>query len=136
MAQQYMSVAGIVGIARDQLQDLIGPPYRYEDQQIIDALNIGINEMGRLRPDIFLDLKFQRPLRKGDINEGLPSLFTTADITAAPPTLVPVPSKVLNPLQWYINGWLQMTDNTDTTDQRAQAFMVKFNTHLMNLSSV
>ena len=133
MAQHYLSVADVVRIARDQLQDLIGPPYRYEDQQVIDALNTGISEMGRIRPDIFIDLKYQRPLRKGDINEGVPTPFTVDDITAA--TLVPVPSKVLTPLQWYINGWLQLTDNNDTTDQRAQAFLVKFNTELLGLTA-
>ena len=99
--------------------------------------------MGRLRPDMVLDLKYQRPLRKGDTDDGNPPNYTPADIASLPDgsyniiggTLVPVPSKYMSALDWFINGWSQFLDVTDTQDQRAQAFIVKFQSHLMTLSA-
>lgn len=109
----------------------------------MNALNIGLSEMGRIRPDMFLDLKYQRPLRKGDIEDGNPQAYSLADIATnedgsynvASGTLVPVPSKYAATLDWFINGWAQFLDVTDTQDQRAQAFIVKFQSHLTTLSA-
>jgi hypothetical protein len=132
MAQQYRTVTEYVAIARLTLQDLVAP-YRYDDPTILLSLNIGLSEMGRIRPDIFLDLKYQRPLRKGDVDEGLPPIYTPADITAN--TLVPVPSKYMSPMDWFIAGWCQFLDVTDAQDQRASGFMAKFQAHLTTLSA-
>ena len=48
--------------------------------RLLIALNIGLGEMGRIRPDMFLDLKYQRPLRKGDTDDGTPPRYTSADV--------------------------------------------------------
>ena len=79
MAQSYRTVAGYLSIARLSLQDAVAP-YRYPDTTLLNALNIGLSEMGRIRPDMFLDLKYQRPLRKGDIEDGNPQAYSPADI--------------------------------------------------------
>lgn len=142
MAQSYRTVAGYLSIARLSLQDAVAP-YRYPDTTLLNALNIGLSEMGRIRPDMFLDLKYQRPLRKGDIEDGNPQAYSPADIATnedgsynvASGTLVPVPSKYAATLDWFINGWAQFLDVTDTQDQRAQAFIVKFQSHLTTLSA-
>ena len=133
MAQYYRTVADYAATARSQLQDLVGPPYRYSDDDIANALNQALAEMGRIRPDIFLDLKYMQPLRKGDLNEGMPALYTAADIAVA--TAVPVPAKYTTAVSWFVNGWLQLYDVADTTDARGQAFMTKFQTQLMTLSA-
>jgi hypothetical protein len=142
MAQSYRTVAGYLVIARLNLQDAVAP-YRYPDTTLLTALNIGLSEMGRIRPDILLDLKYQSPLRKGDTDDGNPQPYVLADVAinsdgsydTAHGTLVPVPSKYASTLDWFINGWSQFLDVTDTQDQRAQGFIAKFQAHLTTLSA-
>jgi hypothetical protein len=142
MAQRYRTVTDYLGVARLGLQDAVSP-FRYPDTTLLIALNSGLSEMGRIRPDIFLDLKYQRPLRKGDTDEGNPPQYTTADVATntdgsyipGAGTLVPVPNKYMGTLDWFITGWAQFLDVTDTQDQRAQGFLQKFQTHLTSLSA-
>jgi hypothetical protein len=126
----YFRVSDYLNATRTALQDLIAP-YRYTDDRIVDALNAAMFEISRIRPDIFLDLKYQQPLKKGDTNEGAPNMFMSTRLTDA----VPIPAKYRLPIQWYMEGVLQLTDVTDTQDQRAQAFIAKFQTQLMSLSA-
>lgn len=132
MAQRYRTVAAYIQVARLSLQDMI-TPYRYPDTTLLTALNIGLGEMGRIRPDMFLDLKYQHPLRKGDTDDGVPPVYTPADITLG--TLVPVPGKYDAVLDWFVGGWCQFLDVTDTQDARAQGFMAKFQAHLTTLNA-
>lgn len=142
MAQRYRTVTAYVYVARKALQDLV-PPYRYDDDTLILVMNIGIAEMHRIRTDIFLDLKYQRPLRKGDTDDGLPPTYSAADISVdtsgnydqSKGTMVPIPSKYASALDWYMAGAAQFYDVTDTQDARAQGFMQKFQTHLTTLSA-
>jgi len=70
-------------------------------------------------------------------NLGLQPRLTNPDgsYNLAKGTLVPVPSKYMSALDWFVNGWSQFLDVTDTQDQRAQAFIVKFQAHLTTLSA-
>jgi hypothetical protein len=126
----YFQVSDYLSATRFALQDLISP-YRYTDDNIVQALNAAMYEISRIRPDLFLDLKYQQPLRRGDTGEGIPSLFVSTRTT----DMVPIPSKYRLPVQWYMEGLLQLTDVTDTQDQRAQAFLAKFQQQLMTLSA-
>ena len=83
MPQTYPTVTHYVATARLLLQDEIAP-YRYPDQTIIIALNVAMDELGRLRPDILLDLKYQNPLTKGDTGDGVPGPYSTTDIAMNP----------------------------------------------------
>jgi hypothetical protein len=130
MAQTYIPVEEYIVMARSLLQDMVAP-YRYADTDIVSALNIALSEMGRIRPDIFLDLKYQSPLVKGDIGDGVPPSFVATDTTS----MVPVPGKYVTTLYWFTTGWLQMFDMADTQDQRAQGFMAKFQQHLLMLNA-
>ena len=142
MAQTYVDVTHYVYMTRLELQDLI-PPYRYADSTVIRALNRGIAELSRLRPDIFLDLKYQSPLRKGDIGDGIPSGYSVTDIgfdtdgnyVEGKGTAVPIPSKYISALEWFMSGWIQFFDVTDTQDQRAQGFLAKFQSHVITLNA-
>jgi hypothetical protein len=142
MAQTYRTVTAYLAIARLNLQDAVSP-YRYPDSNLLFALNIGLHEMSRIRPDMFLDLKYQRPLRKGDTDDGNPQDYTEADVATnsdgsynlSKGTLVPVPSKYVSSLDWFVTGWSQFLDVTDTQDARAQAFVQKFQTHLTTLTA-
>lgn len=140
--QRYRTVTAYIYVARKALQDLVAP-YRYDDATLILLMNIGMAEMQRIRSDIFLDLKYQQPIRKGDTDDGLPQVYTTADISTNPDgsynqnsgTLIPIPSKYAGALDWFMAGSAQFFDVTDTQDQRAQGFLQKFQTHLTTLSA-
>lgn len=141
--QSYADVTHYVIMARLLLQDAI-VPYRYTDLTLVRALNHAIAEMVRIRPDIFLDLKYQRPLRKGDINDGSPNApFGASDIAVdtngnyleGQGTLVAIPSNYAVPVEYFIVGWCQMFDVTDTQDQRAQAFVTKFQQQLLSVNA-
>lgn len=142
MAQTYVDVTHYVYMARLDLQDMI-LPYRYADTTVVRALNRGIAELSRLRPDILLDLKYQSPLVKGDIGDGIPSQYSISDIgfddagnyVEGAGTFVPIPSKYISALEWFMPGWLQFFDVTDTQDQRAQGFLAKFQQHLITLNA-
>ena len=142
MAQTYVDVTHYVYMARLELQDLI-PPYRYADTTLVRALNRGLSELSRLRPDILLDLKYQSPLRRGDIGDGIPGGYSIADIgfdtsgnyLEGAGTAVPIPSKYVSPLEWFTAGWIQFFDVTDTQDARASGFLAKFQSHLIQLTA-
>ena len=100
--------------ARVLLQDTV-VPYRYEDDQLVDCLNIGILEARRLRADLFLP-KFEIPYANSDV------------IDMA--TKVPVDPIYRPALLYYIVGKAQLRDDEATTDSRAGAFIDKFNSSL------
>lgn len=114
------------------LQDEI-EPYRYTDDTLTWALNGGLVEMERLRPDIFLDAKYQAPLQKGDLSRGYEGLAFSGN--SLDTELIPVPSNWALPLVWYATGAVQLLDVTDTQDQRAGAFMGKFQTAMLSLTA-
>lgn len=134
MAQLYNTVTAYVVSARNRMQDRVAP-YRYTDDQIVDALNVALEETQRLRPDIFLDLKYQQKIQPNDLDDGFISgYYTSGDITFDgssnyDPTsgpLVPIPSRYNDPIIWYIGAHLQFLDVDDTEDQRGIAFLSKF----------
>lgn len=130
---------------RLRLQDLVSP-FRYADSTVIGSLNSAVFDVKRIRPDIFLDLKYQRPLKKGDLSNGSPTtLFSLTDIVYQPPpnnymvdptqgTYVAIPDKFIDSMVWYMAGQLQLFDVTDTADQRAQAFLQKFQQELLSVT--
>lgn len=142
MAQHYLTATQYVATARLLLQDNVAP-YRYSDNSILGSLNVAMDELGRMRPDMFLDLKYQQPLRRGDTDDGVPGPYSLRDIVVnsdgtyniARGTMVPVPGKYRSAVDWFVSGWLQMLDVADMQDQRAQAFMMKFQQHLITLNA-
>ena len=110
-------------------------PYRYTDDQIVDALNVALEETQRIRPDIFLDLKYQQKIQSNDLDDGfISSYYTSNDIAfdgsnnyvPSNGTLVPIPSRYNDPIIWYIGAHLQFLDVDDTEDTRGIAFLTKF----------
>ena len=64
------TVQKYITTARVMLQDEV-EPYRYEDAELLVALNLAIMEARRIRPDLFLETF-----------SDLPGDFTTVDTTA------------------------------------------------------
>jgi hypothetical protein len=131
MAAYYQPVSAYLSVARSALQDMVSP-YRYADTDIYLALNTILGEISRVRPDVFLDLKYMGPLQRGDLGDGLPPQYVSPTDDG---TMVPVPSKYFNPVIWGMAGWLQLYDVTDTQDQRAGAFLQKFSSHFLTLTA-
>jgi hypothetical protein len=105
------------------LIDTIGPPYRYSDDNIVSVLNLAMGEISRVRSDLFMDAKYQRPLPSSSpIDDGMPGLYTSINQAAT----VTVPRQYYQSVLWYIEGILQWQDMDDTQDVRAQMFHQKF----------
>lgn len=118
--QEYMSVGDILDQIRTLLQDTdnSGGEYRYSDDSIILNINMGLLEMFRLRPDIFLENSFIIPT----YNAG----HLEADWALEPQT---VPAII-----YYAVGMTQVRDDEGTQDTRASAFLAKFSSMLISLT--
>jgi len=120
MAEALGTVGQYLEEARRLLQDEV-TPYRYPDDDLVDALNIGILEARRLRADLFLPL-FEIPWVD-------PS--GTIDM-AAPVSMDPMYRPAL---VYYIVGRAQLRDDESTTDQRASALLTKFVGQMLTIQS-
>jgi len=128
----YFLVSDYLCLTRSFLQDLVGPPYRYSDDNIATALNNAVGEIARIRPDFFLDIKYQQPLpKKATLDPLVPGIFSAE----SPTDLVPIPRPFFQPTIWYMAGLLQFWDVEDTTDVRAQMFHQKFVGAVMSLAA-
>lgn len=122
MAEALGTVGQYLEEARRLLQDEI-VPYRYPQDDLIDALNIGLLEARRLRADLFLPLF--------DIPWFDPTKTTAPDL-ALPVTIDPM---YRQSLVYYVVGRAQLRDDEATTDQRAAAMITKFTSQLLTIAS-
>lgn len=108
--------------ARRLLQDEF-TPYRYEQDDLIDALNIALLEARRLRADLFLPafvIPWFDPLK------------LTAPDLAKP---VPMDAMYRQSLVYYMVGRAQLRDDESTTDARAASLMTKFTAQMLTIQS-
>ena len=113
----------VVDETRRILQDTVDTApggFRYENEAYITALNFGIIEMRRIRPDIFVG-KYDQPLPK----------YTIAELDALPATIIALNDQWISPLTAYMAGWIETTDDEFTVDNRAGLFLQRFTTQLM-----
>lgn len=106
--------------ARRLLQDTV-QPYRYSDENLVSALNMGLLEARRLRPDLFLN---------SGLRSSVPSFG--APIVAAN---VPLDQQYRAALVYYIVGQTQLMDEETTQDQRATIFINKFVSQLLTIAA-
>lgn len=104
------TVGDVLSEARVLLQDTV-PPFRYETPSLLGALNIGLAEMRRIRPDLFLGLG---PLRLPPPQYTLP-----ADET----TVLPFGSMYVTPLLLFVVGYVQLRDAEGDSLARAAQFL-------------
>jgi hypothetical protein len=112
--------------ARRLLQDEV-TPYRYEDDDLVDALNIGLLEARRLRADLFLPL-FDIPY----ITPPADHVAADAPLKATVVTLDPM---YRSSLVYYMVGRMQLRDDEPTTDARAASLIQKFTQQLLVINS-
>ena len=109
------TVEGLIAQARVLLLDTI-VEYRYSDDELLEALNISLLEIRRIRPDLFL-------LDPTTIPE-----YTTVDSTA-----IDVDIMYLNAVLHFVVGQAHLRDEEETTDSRASAFMSSFRSRLLEI---
>lgn len=113
------TVADYVVEVRRLLQDTV-LPYRYTDANMVSALNMGLLEARRLRPDLFLS---------SGLRSTVPS-FSGIDLSA-----VPMDVQYRAALVYYMAGQTQLMDEETTQDQRATIFLNKFVSQLLTIAA-
>lgn len=108
--------------SRRLLQDEIAP-YRYPDDDLVDALNIALLEARRLRADLFL------PLFTLEWFDPAAAIATTK---AKKVTIDPM---YRQSIVYYIVGRAQLRDDESTTDARAASLITKFTAQLLTIQS-
>lgn len=108
------TVADYIARSRSLLQDSV-VSYRYSDDDIVEALNDGIMEARRIRPDLFLS-----------------TFRTTLPVYSSGSTgvTVVIDQQYRMAFVYYICGQMQLRDQEDVTDTRAIAFLNKFSGQL------
>lgn len=97
-------------------------PYRYPDDDLIDALNIGLLEARRLRADLFLPA-FDIPW------------FDPVAVSTTKTKDVPIDPMYRQSLIYYMVGRAQLRDDESTADARAASLMTKFTAQLLTIQS-
>ena len=108
--------------SRRLLQDEI-EPYRYPDDDLVDALNICLLEARRLRADLFLP------------SFTIPWFDPAAAIATTKAKAVPFEPMYRPAIVYYMVGHAQLRDDEGTTDQRASALLLKFTSQLLTITS-
>ena len=108
------SIDDLITRVRQILQDQAAEAYRYPTEDLVDALNDGIQETYRLRPDLFI----------GKFGDELPEI--PRDLNDYTEVLFPLPALVFTALVDWTIGRIQARDDEDGNAQRAAAFMTSF----------
>ena len=118
--QAFNTLGDIVGQIRTLLQDTdtLGGEYRYSDDSIVTSINMGLIEMFRMRPDIFLGLNFQLPV------------YTVA----TPDAPLQIEQQFVPSLVYYAVGMVQLRDDEGTQDERSSLLLAKFTSTLVSLA--
>jgi hypothetical protein len=95
-------------------------PYRYSDASLISALNMGIEESYRLRPDMWLSF-FELPL---------PQYLATS-----PTDAVVIPKGFKSAFLFYMVGLMQLRDDEGASDSRAGSMLQAFASKLLVVPS-
>ena len=114
------TVADYLAAARVLLQDMDSVAYRYLDAELVNALNMGILEGRRLRPDLFFNY----------LGATLPSYST-----GSTGTTVVIDPQYRVAFVYYICGQAQLRDEENTQDARSAVFLNKFVAQLQNLQA-
>jgi len=111
------TVSEFISAARSLLQDTV-TEYRYSDDDILQAMNIGLLSARRLRADLFLDDPTDIPA------------YTTNDGTA-----IDFDSQYLPSLLYFVVGYVNLRDQEETQDSRAVALLNKFTSQMLTIGA-
>lgn len=111
------TVSDYVTNARVLLQDTI-VVYRYSDATILQALNLGILEMRRVRPDLFMS-----------------NFASIPSYSAVDSTAVNIDLQYRPALLYFIVGYIEITNSEEGQDARGAALMDRFMGQLTSLGT-
>lgn len=106
--------------ARVLLLDTYDGPYRYSTADLVEALNMGILEARRLRPELF----------QSYFRTSLPD-FTTSALSAT----VDIDPQYRVAFVYYMCGQAQLRDDENNQDSRAVTFLNKFTSQMLTIQS-
>lgn len=118
------TVGALVAEARHMLNDTVpisGEP-RYEDAELLDALNEGLLQVRAKRPDAFLRYGLRRELPVYALPDDAETVF-------------PVEDQFYSPLLFYVVGRSELTEDTFSNDSRAATLLTKFTSQLLRVAS-
>ena len=108
----------VVREVRGILQDE-AVPLRYPDQTLVDAINLAIDEMWRIRPDLF---------HGPSLLAGQPPHIVVT--LAAPAPVIDLPAFYHTSLVAFVAGWAELRDDQFTQDGRAATLLKAFSDSL------
>jgi hypothetical protein len=116
--EDFTQVGDLLNQIRTLLQDtdVSSGQYRYSTDSIIANINMGMLEMYRLRPDIFLENAFKIPQ------------FDDAQLSDP----VVIEQQYVPALVYYAVGMTTMRDDEETQDQRSGALVQRFTQMLIS----
>lgn len=126
MAKTYEN---LIDEARQLLQDTDADDPRWTDAYMLNALNRGLQELGRIRPDAFYDLYDANQLNIPEIVDN--------DAATAPQydwaTEFQVDMMFFTPLVSYVVGSIEVTDDEFTVDGRAMMLLTAFHNSVIGI---
>lgn len=112
------TVSDYIVSARRLLLDEV-EPYRFPSADIVDALNMGVQEMVRMRPDVFF---------KAMRTSAMPT-YSSGSLSTA----IGIDYRYRGALLFYVVGMVQLRDDETTQDSRAGAFIQRFSAQMTSL---
>lgn len=126
MAKTYQD---LISECRAKLQDTFDETQRWSDDYLVDVLNQGLQELGRIRPDAFYDLYDANALNVPEIVAS-----TTAGTgQTAWDTNFALEMQFFTPLLAYVVGSIELTEDEFTVDGRAIALLNGFRSSVLGL---
>jgi hypothetical protein len=118
----------LVTEARELLQDTDTDVQRFTDSTLLNILNRGLQDLGRMRPDAFYDLFATNSL----------NVFEVVESGAVSPQVnwtdvVGIEMMFYPPLVAYLTGVAEITDDEYTTDGRAALLLQQFRGTVLGL---
>lgn len=111
MAKTYQT---LLDESRAILQDTDADGYRYSTTKLVAALNRGLNELARIRPDAFWGFFSVDHLDIPEVSEsGLSASF-------------PIEMQFYAPLVYFVVGSAELMDDEFTVDGRAMTLLAAF----------
>ena len=92
--------------ARELLGDIQEDCQRYPDAMLINALNRGLHELARIRPDAYYDLFAGNSLQVPEVTDLLPGIGQTYWGAA-----FPLDEKFYPPLMYYVVGMTEVSED-------------------------
>lgn len=125
MAKTYQN---LVTEARELLQDTKASTERYTDSTLLNVLNRGLQDLGRLRPDAFYALFANNSLNVPEVvvtGAGAGQVNWTATVG--------IEMQFYSPLVTYVTAVAEVVDDEYTTDGRAGLLLQQFRMSTLGL---